>query len=76
MLRRTTVFSCWGRSIVVGGSGRSVRTLVCVGSARATSGKENSQGKISPVIWNSAIRARTPCMRREFIVIRMASEVC
>jgi hypothetical protein len=77
MLRKTTFFfSCRGRSTVVGGSGRSVKTLVCVGSARATSGKENFQGKISPVIWDSAIRARTPCMRREFIVIRMASEVC
>lgn len=70
MLRRTTISSCRGRSIVVGGSGRSVKTLVCVGPARATSGKENFQGKISPVIWDSAIRARTPCMRREFFVIR------
>ncbi|KAL6910498.1 hypothetical protein GGI43DRAFT_13100 [Trichoderma evansii] len=69
MLRRTSIFSSWGRSIVVGGSGRSVKTLVCVGSTRATSGKENFQGKISPVIWDSAIRARTPCIRREFIVI-------
>lgn len=78
MPRRTTIFflfPCRGRSIVVG-SDRSVKTLVCVGPASATSGKENFQGKISPVIWDSAIRARTPCMRREFIVIRMASEVC